>query len=453
MNKLIIILVLLLCFEIESKSQMIINEFMAAPNGDEPEWIELFNSSNEEHSYDSLHISDNVKSARIPDFTAKSKSYILICSDTTVFKKYRSIPDSTVLLQASLPILNNTTDIIVMRSKDNILMDSVYYDMTWGTKGISLERIDSDKPATNSNNLKASLDNSGATPGRINSYDLSEQDSLLKLSINEIMFDVSEGNAEYIEIYNNSSDTARPFNYIIYDAAGSLTTSNIIIDSKDFFILPYSYGVITCDSAILNKFDYLSGSNSVFVSTKKINLNTSGDMIVLSDKHGKIVDSTYYSSDWHNKALSETKDISLEKFNEILNSAAKESWSSCTDINGGTPGKKNSIAMEINTKEELSANPNPFSPFTGSKQNFTLINYSIPYQSSFLNIDIFDQSGSKVRKLANNLFTGSNGFIKWDGLDDKNYNLPVGAYILYLEANDTATGNIYSKKILLVIGS
>jgi hypothetical protein len=453
MIKLIIIILLLFCLSIESKSQLIINEFMAAPNADEPEWIELLNNSTEMLSFDNLHISDNVKSTIIPDFTAKSKSFILICSDTTEFKKYRSIPDSTVLLQVSLPALNNTTDIIVMKRKDGMLLDSVYYDMTWGKKGISLERIEPDKPATNETNLIASIDLKGATPGKINSSTFTEPDSLLKLSINEVMYDVSDNNAEYIEIYNNSPDTAKPYNYVIYDAAGSISSGNIVIDSREFFILPYHYAVITCDSAIFNKFEYLKDSKSVFVSSKKINLNSTGDIIIISNKKGVIIDSTYYYPNWHNKALSETKDISLEKINEKLISAAKESWTTCLDINGGTPGKINSVAIEIGGKEELSANPNPFSPFVGSKQNFTLINYSIPFQSSFLNVDIYDQSGAKVRKLANNLFTGSNGFIKWDGLDDKNYNLPVGAYILYLEANDTKTGNIYSNKILLVIGS
>jgi hypothetical protein len=449
----VIILSLLFYLAVESKSQLIINEFMAAPNSGEPEWIELFNNSPEAKFFDSLHISDNVKSTRIPNFTAKSKAYIIISSDTTDFKKFRTIPDSTILLQASLPTLNNTTDIIVLTGKDNAIIDSVYYDMDWGKKGISLERIESDKPAANSDNLKASIDLSGATPGKINSLSSIEPDTLLKLSINEIMFDVSDGNAEYIEIYNNSTDTAKPYNYVIYDAAGSMTSGNIIIDSKEFLILPYNFGVITCDSAFFNKFDYLKGSKSVFVSSSKMNLNSTGDMIVLCNKKGIMVDSTYYYQNWHNKALDETKDISLEKLNEKLTSGAKESWTSCTDIIGGTPVKINSVAMDINYTEELSANPNPFSPFIGSKQNYTLINYTIPYQSSFLNVDIYDQSGAKVRKLTSNLFSGGNGFIKWDGLDDKNYNLPVGAYILYLEASDTITGNIYSNKILLVIGS
>jgi hypothetical protein len=451
MNKLIIIILFFLAVEL--KSQLIINEIMAAPNGDEPEWIELYNYSSELLYYDSLQISDNVKSSRIPNFSVKSKDFVLISSDTTELKKIRSFPAATVLLQASLPTLNNTIDIIVMKGKDNLILDSVYYDMTWGNKGISLERIDPGKPATSPENLSSSHDFNGATPGNINSLTFIEPDSLLKLSINEIMFDVTEGNAEYIELFNNSPDTAKPYNYIIYDAAGSLTSGNIIIDNKEFFIPPYEFGVITCDSAIFNKFDKLIGSKSVFVSSKKINLNTTGDLIILSDKNGSIIDSVYYFPNWHNKALDETKDISLEKINEKLISGTKESWTSCTDINGGTPCKINSVAFEINYSEELSANPNPFSPFSESKQNFTLINYSLPYKSSFLNIDIYDQSGAKVRNLASNLFSGSIGFIKWDGLDDKSYNLPVGAYILYIEAADSITGNIYSNKILLVIGS
>ena len=164
------------------KASVLVNEFMYAPTGDEPEWVELLNCS-----MDTV----NLKNWRISDNNVASKSVITtsnvclppggfcIVAKEASFNSYHPSVQCPVLL-ASFSALNNATpDAIVIYDQRSIAIDSVSYSPTWGGQGgTSLERIDIDQASTDSKNWRTSEDSSGDTPGRANSivrlnYDLS----------------------------------------------------------------------------------------------------------------------------------------------------------------------------------------------------------------------------------------------------------------------------------------
>ena len=162
-------LVLLFCYS--AKSQIVINEIMFNPVGDEPEWIELYNYSNETFS-DSLIISDIIKGYNIFLSNLPSKSYCVIVNDTILLRNFRSIPDSTLLVQTKIPSLNNDLDSLTLSLKTGEKIDSFYYKGTWSDKGYSLERISNTHPAINNETLLQSKDTTGATCGMINSNEI-----------------------------------------------------------------------------------------------------------------------------------------------------------------------------------------------------------------------------------------------------------------------------------------
>ncbi len=172
------LLFLVIILTVESHSQIIVNELMPVPTGSEPEWIEIFNTSDLDYSQDYLIICDMSTCRALQNFYLERNSYCIITKDTAAFKTHRTIAANVRLYQFNVPTLNNTFDSLKVFNKDTVLLDGVFYDMKHGIKGVSLERVHPDLPATTPSNLKPSADISGATPGRRNSvfpvdYDIS----------------------------------------------------------------------------------------------------------------------------------------------------------------------------------------------------------------------------------------------------------------------------------------
>lgn len=426
-----------------SFSKLVINELMPSPISPEPEWIELYNYGDSDFVIDTLLIADPSKSVRIINFSLQSNSYCILCNDTSKLKQSREIPKSSVLYQLTMPTLNNTSDYIKISSNKE-LIDSLYYDMKWDVKGKSFERIDPSINVTETNNLKVSDDSSGATAGRANSTNNNLINENTYFTINEIMYDVSDNNSEYIELYNYSNDTADLKNCKIVDATGKG-----IHFKTNVYILPKSYFVIFWDTLIFNRFTELKARKNYYYSNEKISLNNDKDIIIITNYKDSLIDSVSYNNNWHNRELKYTTDISLEKIDENMPSYISNSWNSSTNIYGGTPGEKNSYNIIDTTINKIEVVPNPFS-ISKSGDNFKL-KYITPYQSSKINIKIYDTKGFLISYPINNLFLGKSGTINLPIIDNKNNRLIPQPYIILFDATDTESGSIFEQKVLLVI--
>jgi flagellar hook assembly protein FlgD len=102
---------------------------------------------------------------------------------------------------------------------------------------------------------------------------------------------------------------------------------------------------------------------------------------------------------------------------------------------------------------KLTFTPNPFSPDADGFEDFTVIQYDLPYRVARIRIRIFDVLGRLVRTLANNEPSGARGEIVWDGRDDEGQRVRIGRYIVLLEAVDES-GNLVdaSKAVVVVAG-
>ena len=149
---------------------LIINEIMYDPDDPEPEWVELYNRG-------SLPV--DVEGWRIKDATGTSPpllpsillpgEYLIVTPDTTELLRKRTIPSD--LLQSPLPAFNNSGDNVVILNIADVVVDSVHYRGTWGGRdGISLERKGAESLSNDSLSWTSTVDPSGGTPGRKNSY-------------------------------------------------------------------------------------------------------------------------------------------------------------------------------------------------------------------------------------------------------------------------------------------
>ncbi len=157
--------------------QFIINEVQPAPAADEPEWLELHNRESRTRILRAAWISDERSSVPLPDIRIVAGGYAILTRDTLALREHRRIPATATLLEVRLPSLNNSRDALVLRRSDSTAIDSLAYELAWGRKGLSLERLDPGRPALSALNLRATEAADSATAGYVNSivalnYDL-----------------------------------------------------------------------------------------------------------------------------------------------------------------------------------------------------------------------------------------------------------------------------------------
>jgi hypothetical protein len=282
-------------------------------------------------------------------------------------------------------------------------------------------------------------------------FDLYNSYPFNSIAFNEIMFDVSNNNSEYLEFYNSTFDTIDFNNWFIANKQNR-TKSDTFKIKESVIIEPKSYFLFALDTTIYNKFPELRGAKNVLVKHTSFNLLADGDKLIIADPNGLIMDSVNYDPSMHISSLSHSKDISLEKINVNFKSYEKTSWTSSMNESGGTPAKANSISEIINPEGFITAKPNPFSPFSQGIDSYTEIQYELPFKDALINAKIFDAAGFLVYEPVNNRISASVGSIQWNGKNKNDQLLPLGQYIVLLQASDIETNKIWESKIVVVIG-
>ncbi|MBI2967451.1 MAG: lamin tail domain-containing protein [Bacteroidetes bacterium] len=205
--------------------------------------------------------------------------------------------------------------------------------------------------------------------------------SFKNVVINEIMADpdppVSLPNSEFIEIYNAGKNVFDLFNWTVTDG---VTTA--ALPAK--LLLPGQY-LIICSTT--NATLYLPFGDVVGLSTWP-SLNNTGDLIILTDSTGTVIDSIRYYDTWYNDEVKEGGGWSLELVNPLTSCSYTNNWKASNNFNGGTPGQQNSVFDTLD-------NTLPFlSSVTVDGSNIITVNFSEPLDSS---------------SLANGIFSASNG--------------------------------------------
>lgn len=434
--------------------RVIINEIMYDPPTGENEWVELFNNSDSVVNLKNWKIQDNGTTQVVitaNDYLLQPDSYVIISQSGAVFLHHANLDSSKVIINSSMPSLNNTGDAVIIYKVGSSISDRVDYLPSWGGDGASLERIEINGASNDSSNWASSIDCEKSTPTRINSLKSAPHYQAGDLIINEIMAAPFSGDAEYIELYNPTNQTINIANWLMFETGGQ----RIIADTCTAFIKPGTYAVIASDTTIYSRFGYLRDADStrmVFIAGS-LGLNNDGDMVKITDIFRGRIDSVYYSDNWYNPNLSGSG-RSLEKINPGLNGNDGKSWSSCVLPNGGSPGLRNSIYTNLQpTTSEVTISPNPFSPDGDGYEDFTVITYKLSSPVSQVRCKIFDVKGRLIKTLLNNQTSGTTGQIVFNGLDDDNRKLRLGIYIVFIESLNDQNGVVETIKTTLVVAA
>ncbi len=536
--------------------QVVVNEVMPVPPAGEPEWVELFNPSDSIVVLHNWWIGDLRSSVQLPLLALPPGGYALLTRDTAALREARPLPPTVLLAELRLPTLNNTSDAVVLRTPDSLLVDSLAYSMRWGKSGVSLERRLATLPAWSNENVLPCQSPAGATPGEVNSvtpvpYDLrltqlrmdgvsevvatvenvgtleadtalcsiwidadgdgsfteeerrlrcqllriapGEQqecrvgidslwqglpagwyvlqaavwlpedarrwndtfrrrlyrsESQLAFRINEILYEPLPGGAEFVELVNVSSDSLSLEGWQLHDRSAEDT----VVVSASFRVPPGGFAVIAWDSSLLSAFPHLRQYPYLYIASgSALSLANMGDLVVIRDPNGVLVDSVPYDPSWHDPAIGSARQgRSLEKLHPLLPSAVRASWSTCGVPAGATPGEPNSISLPLPSGGTLSASPNPFR-LSSAERRYCIISYAVPFRSALVTVRLFTEDGALVRTLAHAVYSASQGYVTWDGRTDRGEMVPPGIYVLVAEAQETGgSGRQVAKSVLVV---
>jgi hypothetical protein len=430
---------------------ILINEVMFNPFSGETEWIEFVNVSIDKINLINWSVSDLLSSPTKNIITydsliIASGEYFIIATNSSLINSVQN----THVFEVDFGSLSNSEDGVILYDFRDAIIDSLNYQSDWGGgKGFSLERISFEDLTNTKFNWATSLNPSGGTPGIVNSVSQLPLNNSKDIVINEIMYDPDPNNTEFVEFINTSDRFIEIGGWRIEDEAGNYyKLSNLSLE-----IPPNQYFILAADSSILLHYDWLDQFQfKSIVDESTLGLSNSGELIILKDLRGNIIDSVYYSPKWNNKNLGITKNKSLEKITPYLISTSEFNWSSSVDNLGATPGKENSIFTSNLSKEaKITISPNPFSPDNDGFEDFAIINYQLTQAIAQIRIKVYDSKGRKVRTIENNKSSGSQGSIIFDGLDDSGRPLKIGIYILYIEALNSSSGVVDTMKEAIVV--
>lgn len=154
--------------------------------------------------------------------------------------------------------------------------------------------------------------------------------------INEIMADpdpfVGLPEVEYVEIYNRSNKIIDVSEWTLSD---NLTNGKFPTNS---LLMPDSYAILSSSSAV----NELRNFGSTLPLSSFPSLNNSGELIILQDKEGNLIDYVNYKDTWYGEDIKKEGGWSLERIDPNA-CFSENNWKASVDSSGGTPGRKNSV--------------------------------------------------------------------------------------------------------------
>ena len=254
--------------------------------------------------------------------------------------------------------------------------------------------------------------------------------------INEILFDPNTNCVDFVELYNRSNKTINLKELRIgsMDTITSILKDTETITDEGYLLFPENYLIISENGSAIKQ-QYLTPNPKGFLEVVTLpRMNTTDDVVTLSDVNGLVIDNFKYTSKMHFPLLVSTKGVSLERidFNRPTND--RTNWNSAAEAVGfATPAYRNSQYLQADGGSGVTI-PNPlFSPDNDGYNDVLNISYKLDEAGKAANVYIYDSKGRQVRHLVRNEQLATDGVISWNGINDDNEKATIGIYVVYIE--------------------
>ena len=222
---------------------------------------------------------------------------------------------------------------------------------------------------------------------------------------NTVNVDEFSENDDWLELYNNSSDTINLHNHYLSDDLDNLTKWKF--SDNDILVAPNDYLLIWCDN-----------DESQGVLHTNFKLSGNGEFIALTNPDGVTVIDTLAFGE-------QLEDISFGRFPD-----GSSQWIEMSPSPGysNIEGLSTNNSAMIPNKYYLYPNyPNPFNPIT----SFV---YDLPKHSQ-VKVSIYNTLGREIKTLVNREQNNGSYIIQWDGSDAYGNRVSSGVYLYHLNAN------------------
>ncbi|MBU3740670.1 MAG: hypothetical protein FGM24_00130 [Candidatus Kapabacteria bacterium] len=250
------------------------------------------------------------------------------------------------------------------------------------------------------------------------------------VSITEVMFAPRSGQCDYAEVYNGTADTIDIDGWMLVDQ--SLDT---VRADGHVMLPPGGYGVVATDTIVRRMMHDTARANVALVK-RSFNIDAGGEDVTLLNPSGFAVDLARVDPARHVSELADTRGVALEKLEPSLVGADRASWTSSGDLAGGTPGRRNSVAIDLPPFRRGQIDVGSAWPYA--------IRFRHPFRHAAAFLQVATTDGAIVRTLLDNVIVGSEGSITWDGLDDAGMELPRGPYVAVFTALDATSERVVS---------
>ena len=207
---------------------IVIDELMADPTPlvalPDIEWIELRNTTAFNIDLLGWRIGKPTgQSGPMPAYVLKPDSFVIVCTSSAVAAMSAY---GTAISVTSFPSLNNSGDLLYVRSPQNTIIHSVNYTDAWYQNelkkggGWTMEMIDANNPCSGITNWIASIDAKGGTPGKKNAVDAVNADQTSAKLLRAYATD----SVNLVLVFNESLDSTIASvitNYSISDGVGT----------------------------------------------------------------------------------------------------------------------------------------------------------------------------------------------------------------------------------------
>lgn len=216
---------------------LIINEVLFDPFTGGSDFVELYNNSNKYINLENWKLAnldndsiDNYKIISDVPFLLQPKEFVLLSVDVATVKQfYINANENSFLQMASLPTYSNEEgNVYLINNLDEVVdafsyNDDMHFALLNSTDGVSLERIDYNRPSNDKSNWHSAAEAVGfATPGYENSQYLeAEAGDGITLSPESFSPD-NDGFDDVLNIAYQFNEPGSVANILIYDAKGRL---------------------------------------------------------------------------------------------------------------------------------------------------------------------------------------------------------------------------------------
>jgi len=257
--------------------------------------------------------------------------------------------------------------------------------------------------------------------------------------LNEFMKKPSNGNCEWLEVYNSSEDSVKSADLAIRD----LTSSLLPLDGN-LSIPPKEYLVIAKDSTILNLHS-IPARNLIFL--KNLPALSDDDALYICDKTGGVLDSLIWQNVW-----SENYDNSIEKINPLLSASNPDNWVPAVKI--ATPGAVNSVFQDLGSsggENSVELKSQLISPNEDGKNDQLIINYQFKSAYVYFSAGVYNLKGHLMNQVADNQYQVATGSLVFNCRGKNGNLLADGAYILFVNAKNSEGKTLEFKKVFYVV--